>query len=190
MPEARQCPVCRGPASEGAAQCPGCGHCFTPAPDRAAGPQTNGRRAAPPAGRSGGGRWLLVIGLVVALAVIPGLVDLSSLLVKAGPDRPALERSRRAEALFRTELPKAGLKPVSVERRGQWSVRVTLPRGWEALSEAEKRRTVESYGQLWTDSMSAAGARPGDRATWLFIANEGGRIVGGWDPQRGVHVDE
>ena len=159
-------------------------------PNRADRSHTNGHRAGERGPRSGGGRWLLVISLVVALAVIPGLIDLSSLLVKSGSDRPALERSRRAEAIFRGELPGAGLQPASVERRGQWSVRVTLPRGWEALPPAERRRTVERYGALWIRSLSAAGARPGDRAAWLFIANDAGRIVGGWDPQRGVHVDQ
>src|SRR5438876_247314 len=149
----RLCPICREPMLRGVLRCIRCGHAWAPTSGPAASGLSTSRVR-------GGGRWLFALALVVAIGIIPGLIDLSSLLVNTGPDRPALERSRRAEALFRAELPKAGLKPESVERRGQWSLRVTLARGWEALPPAEKRRAAEAYAQLWARSATSAGIRP------------------------------
>ena len=48
----------------------------------------------------------------------------------------------------------------------------------------------EKNGRLWIRCSVRAGVRPGDRATWLYLANDAGRIVGGWDPARGIHLDD
>jgi hypothetical protein len=152
--------------------------------------RSNGRGPASRPDGNAGARWLLVLAIVVALGLIPAMIDLSSLLVRAGPEQQALQRSRRAEVLYRAELSREGLKPASVERRGQWSVRVILPPGWEALSPAERRQVSEAYGNAWVRSSARSGIRPGDRATWLYLANDAGKIVGRWEPGRGVHLEE
>src|SRR5205807_7866106 len=96
----RLCPNCHRPAAPGAPRCPRCGGDFAGAAVDPRERTANGRHPAGRAARRAGNAWLLALAVILGVAIIPGLIDLSSLLVNAGPDRPALERSRRTETLF------------------------------------------------------------------------------------------
>src|SRR5207248_2087978 len=114
MAYSRLCPTCEQPVPSGAVFCPRCGQAHDPTAAAPAAATKFRRRRDPALIR---GSWLLLLIVIVAVGLLPSLVDLSSLLVRAGPDQPALDRSRRAETLFRAELPRADLTPASVERR-------------------------------------------------------------------------